>query len=453
MHPPKTHSVAEAISQKDFAKAMELRDPLFASAYDSYLEATLMTGPSVKLLPENERLRIGIIHTGAPAGGMNAATRVAARLCLNRGHVPLGIRNGFSGLLRDEVYPLKWQNLFGWQIKGGSELGTNRDHPKPLPNGPAISPKTGGDFLDLGQIAYHLQKHDIHALMVVGGFEAYTSILTLNHAREMYPAFCIPMVHLPATVSNNVPGTESTVGCDTALNAIVEACDRIKLSANASRNRVFVVEVQGGNCGYLASMGALITGAAKAYIPEIGININMLRSDLQHLVRRYKEEDRRGIPNEGRVVLRSENTGPSVYSTETISGILKAEGQGVFDSRTAVLGHLQQGGTPSPMDRIRATRLAVHCIDWIQRSGKESNISKTSEGVEIYTKRKDHACVVGVNGSEITFSSVQDLLPEADLKERRNKTAWWMEVNNYTRILAKYEYREEEDEGLRDDEL
>lgn len=180
---------------------------------------------------------------------MNAATRVAARLCLNRGHTPLGIRNGFSGLLRDEVRALKWEELVGWQVRGGSELGTNRDHPKPLPTGPEIAPKGVADFLDLGQIAYHLQKHNINALLVIGGFEGYTSILTLAHARTMYPAFCIPMVHLPATVSNNVPGTDHSIGSDTALNAVVEACDRIKLSANASRKRVFVVEVQGGNCG------------------------------------------------------------------------------------------------------------------------------------------------------------------------------------------------------------
>lgn len=194
-------------------------------------------------------MRIGIIHTGAPAGGMNAATRIAARLCLNRGHVPLAIRNGFSGLVRDEVTPLSWQELVGWQVRGGSELGTNRDHPQPLAGGPAIAPKGTGKMVDLGLIAYSIQKHDIQGLLIIGGFEAYTAQLVLTHARSVYPAFCMPMVQLPATVSNNVPGTDYSVGSDTALNAIVEACDRIKLSANASRKRVFIVEVQGGNCG------------------------------------------------------------------------------------------------------------------------------------------------------------------------------------------------------------
>lgn len=233
---------------------MELRDPDFTGAYNAYIESTLLAqGPGTRQVSEDERLRIGIIHLGAPAGGMNAATRVAARLCLNRGHVPVGIRNGFSGLLRDEVFNIEWHHSTKWQTKGASELGTNRDHPAPTADGPRLDDSIR-ETLNVGSIAYHLQKHNIQALMVIGGFEAFTSLVTLQRARKTYPAFCIPMVHLPATISNNVPGTEYSVGSDTALNVIVEACDRIKLSANASRSRVFVVEVQGGECGLVFLM-------------------------------------------------------------------------------------------------------------------------------------------------------------------------------------------------------
>ena len=94
-----------------------------------------------------------------------------------------------------------------------------------------------------------MQKNELNGLLVIGGFEAYTSVLTLAKARSKYPAFCIPMITLPATISNNVPGSEHSMGGDTALNAIVESCDRIKSSAASSNNRVFVVEVQGGNSG------------------------------------------------------------------------------------------------------------------------------------------------------------------------------------------------------------
>ena len=209
---------------------------------------------------------------------------------------------------------------------------------------------------------------------------------------------------------------------------------------------------------YLASFSGLITGAAKAYIPEVGISIDLLQHDIRHLVRRYTEEDRRGIPNEGRVILRTENTPPEIYNTETISGILRAEGKGIFDSRTAILGHLQQGGTPSPTDRIRATRLAKRCIDWIQKSAIEAreafhlNNPDLKKQKEVYTRNPKHSCVIGVRGASIIFTPVDDLMEEVDLKGRRNKTEWWMKVNDLTRILAKYDYRELADEVIQEDD-
>jgi 6-phosphofructokinase 1 len=106
-------------------------------------------------------------------------------------------------------------------------------------------------------IAHRLQSHRIDALLIIGGFEAYTALLQLESNREKYPTFRIPMVHLPATISNNVPGTEFSIGSDTGLNAVVNACDAIVQSASASRRRVFVVEVHGGKTGYLAVMAGL----------------------------------------------------------------------------------------------------------------------------------------------------------------------------------------------------
>ncbi|KAI8585021.1 phosphofructokinase-domain-containing protein [Geranomyces variabilis] len=449
-----THAVAEAIAQKDFGRAMEMRDPEFTALYDAFLHSTIYTFEKneSKVAPgapagEDGGLRVGIIHTGAPAGGMNAATRIAARLCLNRGHVPIGIRNGFSGLIKDEVFPFEWQHTVGWQVRGGSELGTNRDHPQPLPGGPKIAPKGDGGFVDLGLVAYHLQKHNIQALLIIGGFEAYTAQLTMTHARSTFPAFCIPMVMLPATVSNNVPGTDYSVGSDTALNVIVEACDRIKLSANASRNRVFVVEVQGGSCGYLATLGGLTTGATTVYIPEVGINISTLQEDIQLLCRRYTDEIRRGIPNEGRVILRSEMAS-STYTTEVISKILRAEGNGLFDSRTAVLGHLQQGGVPSPLDRIRATRLAVNCITWLEAAARESRASNDNVNntlPPVYTTRDTHSCTIGIVGAEIMFTPVVESYKDADVKTRREtKPAWWRPFTHLIKVLSKYEYRDDE---------
>ncbi|KAI8608940.1 phosphofructokinase-domain-containing protein [Chytriomyces sp. MP71] len=428
-----THDVAEAISQKNFKRAMDLRNPEFTSAYNAYIESHILGGEADKHVPEDQRIRVGIIHTGAPAGGMNAATRVAARLCLNRGHIPLGIKNGFSGLVRGEVAPITWQQVISWQSLGGSELGTNRDHPTPVPgtNVPDISDAYATGFIDCGLIAYALQKHNIQSLLIVGGFEAYTSIVTLNAARHIYPAFCIPMVILPATVSNNVPGTDVSIGSDTALNTIVECADRIKLSATASQKRVFVVEVQGGNCGYLAVMGGLASGATTVYIPEEGISLDMLQRDARHLNARYLEENLDAQKSEGRIIFRAE-AASKVYTTAMLSAIFKEEGKGLFDSRTAVLGHLQQGGVPSPLDRIRATRLAVQLTNRLNVAGFAR--------IDGYNNSPENAVVVGVRGADVVFTPVEKLLKETDLRKRRGTSAWWMGLMRLIKVLSKYYY-------------
>jgi 6-phosphofructokinase 1 len=266
-------------------------------------------------------------------------------LAFNRGHTPVAIHNGFAGLMAGTIRSIDRMEIDSLVVEGGSAFGTNRIQP--------------GD--DLGLCAFQLQKHNIQALLVIGGFEAFTALAQLAEARKTYPAFCIPMALLPATISNNVPGTELSLGSDTALNVIIEACDRIRQSAFSSRKRVFVVEVQGGNCGFLATLAALECGATCAYIPEIGIDLRMVARDCSHLIRQFRTGE-----NQGRVILRNENASDT-YTTEVISSIFREEGKGVFDSRTAVLGHTQQGGQIAPMDRVRATRLAVNAVHWFEQ--------------------------------------------------------------------------------------
>jgi 6-phosphofructokinase 1 len=282
-----TREVAAAIEKKDFARAMDLRDPEFAESLDNFFATASLENEA--RVPEKQRMRIGIMHVGAPAGGMNAATRAAVRYCLRQGHTPLGIHNSFRGLLDDLVNPFSWLLVDTWMARGGSELGTNRALPS----------------IDIGAVAAKFQQHRLDALILIGGFEAFNSLLQLKEGRQNYPAFNIPMVHLPATISNNVPVTEYSLGSDTSLNALVDACDAIKQSASASRNRVFVVETQGGKCGYIATMGALATGACLVYTPEHGITLDTLRRDVRFLQTRYKL-DAKGKA-EGRLVIRYES--------------------------------------------------------------------------------------------------------------------------------------------------
>lgn len=416
-----THEVAEAISRQDFARAMELRDPQFAEEFDAFTASTILDDDTA-MLPEHLRLRIGIIHVGAPAGGMNAATRTAVRYALNRGHRPIVIYNGFSGLVRGTTEEATWIGVDGWTSRGGSELGTNRSVP--------------GVDVDMGMVAYQVQRNKIQALMIIGGFEAFSALAQLEKARPAYPSLCIPICHLPATISNNVPGTDYSLGSDTSLNAIVTACDAIVQSARSSRRRVFIVEVQGGKSGYLAVEAGLASGANTVYIPEEGITLSRLQSDVRHLMALYLDDD--PDKSEGRIILRTESVSDT-YTTDVISNILKDEGHQLFDSRTAILGHIQQGDTPSPLDRIRATRLAFRCIQFLENHSSEalSNAHRTQQPTPIELSYvPESIAVVGLAGASVRYIPFRELLPLTDIKNRKPKGAWWFEQRRYVDLLA-----------------
>ncbi|KAJ7284946.1 phosphofructokinase domain-containing protein [Mycena rebaudengoi] len=406
-----TKAVTAAIEARDFEKAMNLRDPEFRESLDGFVVTSALS--TAKKLPDSKRMRIAIMHMGAPAGGMNAATRAAVRYCISQGHTPLAIHNGFRGLLDDDLYELSWLGVDSWMARGGSELGTNRTLPS----------------FDLGTVASKFQQHSLDALMMIGGFEAFNALQIMEEGRKHYPAFHIPIVHLPATISNNVPMTEYSLGSDTSLNALVDACDAIKQSASASRNRVFVVETQGGKCGYIATMGALAVGACLVYIPEEGMNLDLLKRDVRFLKARYKL-DVKGKA-EGRLVIRNENAS-SVYTTEFITKMFKEEGGALFDSRSASLGHTLQGGIPSPMDRARAVRLSLKCMAFVERQHEllQQQPKKTR------VAGPDTAAVITIQSSSIKWVPVQEMVQHADMVNRRGKTVWWSGVKELVEALV-----------------
>ncbi|KAG1750121.1 phosphofructokinase domain-containing protein [Suillus lakei] len=385
-----TRAVADAISAKDFEKAMSMRDPEFFQSLEGFFATSTLF--KEKQLPHHRRMRVAIMHMGAPAGGMNAATRAAVRYCIKQGHRALAVHNGFRGLLDDNIHELSWLGL-----------GTNRTLPD----------------VDLGAVAARFQEHNFHALLLIGGFEAFNALLILENGRKHYPAFHIPMAHLPATISNNVPMTEFSLGSDTSLNALVDACDSIKQSASASRNRVFVVETQGGKCGYLATMGALATGASIVYTPEQGMSLDTLRPG--HAKGR----------SEGRMVIRNE-CASTVYTTDVVTKMFKEEGGNLFDSRSASLGHTLQGGIPSPMDRARAARLSLRCMAFLE----EHHDALQKQVGKVKQAPPESAAVITIQGSALEWVPVQEMVQHADMKNRRGKTAWWGEIKDLVEALV-----------------
>ncbi|OAP55221.1 6-phosphofructokinase [Fonsecaea erecta] len=415
-----TKSVSTAIAAKDFDKAMQLRDVEFKEYYNSYIITTSTDHPALRL-PKEKRLRIAIIHVGAPAGGMNPATRAAVAYCLTRGHTPIAIHNGFPGLQRHHddkplgsVRECKWLDVDPWVNEGGSEIGTNRGLPS----------------ADMKKTAECFELYKFDALFLIGGFEAFTAASELRKARDQYDVFKIPLVVLPATVSNNVPGTEYSIGSDTCLNTLIQFCDAIRQSASSSRRRVFVIETQGGRSGYLATMAGLSVGALAVYIPEEGINIHMIARDIEFLRENFKNDQ--GASRAGKIILRNERAS-TTYTTQVIADMIKEEARGRFESRAAVPGHYQQGGKPSPMDRIRALRMAIKCMQHIEDRF-------TGKSRDWIANDPLSAAVIGIQGSEVVFTPMGGATgleaTGTDWVDRRPRDEFWLSMKETVDILS-----------------
>lgn len=349
---------------------------------------------------------------------MNAAVRAAVAYCIGRGHEPIAIHNGFAGLARHHddkplgaVRRFDWLEVDSWASKGGSEIGTNRELPE----------ESGMEL-----IANLIEKYEFDALFIVGGFEAFHSLSQLRKAREEFPSLCIPMVLLPATISNNVPGTEYSLGSDTCLNELVQYCDKIKQSASATRRRVFVIETQGGRCGYVATLSGLSVGASAVYIPEEGISLEMLNADVNHLKDVFRNDT--GQSRAGRLFLVNEKAS-KVYDAKLIANIIREEAHDRFESRESIPGHVQQGGVPSPMDRCRAVRLAIKCMEHLEAYGSGARNQAKKDPLS--------ASVIGIQGSEVVFTSMKALEEQGtDWPNRRPKAAAWLSMRDVVDILG-----------------
>ncbi|XP_035532855.1 ATP-dependent 6-phosphofructokinase, liver type [Morone saxatilis] len=306
---------------------------------------------------------------------------------------------------------MEWQQCAGWTGQGGSLLGTKRT----LPN------------KHMEKIVETIAKLNISALLVIGGFEGYEGVLQLFEARSRYDELCIPMCVIPATISNNVPGTDFSLGADTAVNAAMEGCDKIKQSATGTKRRVFVVETMGGFCGYLATSTGIAVGADAAYIFEDPFNIHDLKTNVDHLTEKMKKDIQRGL------VLRNEKCHEN-YTTDFIHKLYSSEGKGIFDCRVNVLGHLQQGGAPSPFDRNFGTKLGVRAVQWISE-----RLTENFRQDRVFANSPETACVLGLNRKVIAFSPVTDLKAETDFEHRMPKVQWWFKLRPMLKMLAKYQ--------------
>ena len=341
---------------------------------------------------------------GAPAPGMNAATRAVVRLLEDSGHIPLGIKRGFRGLINDDIHEMNWMSVNGWAPTGGSELGSSRKCPE------------GAELYAAAQV---LERNHVDAIVMIGGWAGYYAVHKLYEERHNFPAFNIPLICIPASINNNLPGSELSIGADTALNSIVEVVDKIKQSAVAL-NRCFIVEVMGRYCGYLALMSAIATGAERVYLHEEGITLRELERDIDLLKEGFQQGKRLGL------MIRNE-TANSFYTTAFIAALFDEEGGDLFEVRQSILGHLQQGGNPSPYDRILAARLAWEAVRRIEEMTQRQNAASFSEV---------GAICLGIQEGDVNATPLYRIPRLMDEGHQRPLEQWWMELRPLARMLA-----------------
>ncbi|XP_014327737.1 ATP-dependent 6-phosphofructokinase, platelet type-like isoform X1 [Xiphophorus maculatus] len=404
-----TQEVQKAMDQKRFEEAVKLRGRSFENNLRTY-KLLAHRKPESELPVSN--FNVAVLNVGAPAAGMNAAVRSAVRVGISEGHKMFAVSDGFEGFYKGQIKEIKWGDVGGWTGQGGSLLGTKRTLPAK----------------HVDKIAEQMRKYNINALLVIGGFEAFLSLLELSAARGKYDEFCVPMVMVPATVSNNVPGSDLSIGADTALNAITTTCDRIKQSASGTKRRVFIIETMGGYCGYLATVGGLAAGADAAYIYEEPFDIRDLQANVEHLTEKMKTSIQRGL------VLRNENSNVN-YTTDFIYQLYTEEGRGVFDCRKNVLGHMQQGGAPSPFDRNFGTKISAKAMQWLSQKLVESY--RKDEG-RVFANTEDTCCLLGMHARALVFQPVVQLKDHTDFVHRIPKEQWWLKLRPLMKILAKY---------------
>ena len=294
-------------------------------------------------------------------------------------------------------------NVNGWAPVGGAKLGTSRYE--------------DGD-VDFEIVQKRIIDYSLQAIVIIGGLDGYEFASKLQNLKDKFPIFgTLKVFVVPSSISNNLPATQFTIGSDTALNCIIDAVDKIKQSAMAHR-RVFVIEVLGGQCGYLSLLGALATGAEKAYIHEKEFSLMTLQADLDYLHSTFDNQ-------KGMALLMISEKASRVFNTNFLATLFEEKSKKKFDVRVAMLGHLQQGGNPSPIDRILAVDMVYFCVgrlDELLRHGEDH--------------RGVYECVGFLPDGELSSTSIDVALEQMDMKHRRPKQQWWLET--FYQLAEKY---------------
>jgi len=386
-----TQAVAEFTKNLDFKGAIGARGKGFKK-HVGFLKAINRDKPKVST--DHNSKAFVILCCGAPASGMNAAIRATVHYCMNEGCVVYAAHGGFSGLAQGHLEKMEWIRDQSWQALGGCSIQTDRKIP-----------------VSYEQVNETIQKYNLRGIFVVGGFDA---LVAVNH---MENCVAIPVILIPATISNNVPGSEYSLGCDTAVNAVVDAIDTCKISADSAASRVFIIETQGNFCGYLALTAGFAGGADIVYTDEEGITLEQMLLDIARIKCQIVADQKRHF-----VVVRNENCNLR-YDMNFMKTLYEEEGKDCFSVRVIQLGHLCQGMYPSPFDRVRATNFACTAAKHL---------------INCADNKVNDKLVIGQVAGRLAIQKVSDAVKDANMNKRTPMTNSWISMLPLQKMLAKY---------------
>jgi 6-phosphofructokinase 1 len=271
--------------------------------------------------------KVAVLTSGGDSPGMNAAIRSIVRVSISNGLGIYGVQRGYKGLYEGDFKELSTRDVSDTIKLGGTILETSR------------FPELKKEKIQK-ELAERIKKYGFETIFIIGGNGSLKGAYALSK-------YGTSSIVLPGSIDNDIPGTEISIGVDTALNTILFAVDRIKDTAT-SHERAFLIEVMGRNSGYLALEGAIATGAELAIIPECSV-------DIDKIIEQIKKRKKDGKKN--CIILLAEGAIRAVDLEK------KLEGKIPYDVRITILGHIQRGGSPTAYDRILATRLGRMAVE------------------------------------------------------------------------------------------
>ncbi|MCB9233056.1 MAG: 6-phosphofructokinase [Bacteroidia bacterium] len=290
---------------------------------------------------ESKVKHIGVLTSGGDAPGMNACIRAVVRTCIYYGIKVTGIKRGYAGIIQNEMEELNARSVAWILDRGGTVLKSSRCLEFKIREGQE-------------KAFENLQKAGVDALVTIGGDGTFAG------ANAFHQNFGIPVMGVPATIDNDLRGTEATIGFDTACNTAVEAIDQIRDTAS-SHNRLFFIEVMGRDAGFIALRAGISTGAVATIIPEEETTID-------DIVKILEAGELSGKSSSLVIVAEGGTLGSAIEVAAKVKEILPN-----YDAKVTILGHLQRGGSPSSYDRVIASRLGVAAVEGLME-GREGQM-------------------------------------------------------------------------------